>query len=127
MNNIKNGMIILEQTNTSQQAVFIDEEHLHYMRLNAMFKKRDNERAVQDKIQEDKNSVKEHHKRMWKMYTTKTFTFIGVRVMLTIATMLTMLTNLVNPIVAIPVSLYFLITTCIRFGMWFSKYINRKS
>ena len=92
-----------------------------------MFKERDKERAVKDKVQDNKNRVKEHYKMMWQRYTYKTFVFISVRMILAVAAVLTMMTNLVSPIVAIPTFLYFLGIACIRFGMWFSKYTNRKS
>lgn len=123
MNNMKNGMIILEQTDTNQQAVFIDEEHLEWLRLNAMFKKRDKERSVAER----KNRIKENHKRKWNRYTVDTFTFIGIRVMLMVAAVWAMVANLANPIVAVPVLLYSISTACIRYGVWYGKYVNRKS
>ena len=123
MTNMQNGMIILEQTDTKQQAVFIDEEHLHYLKLKAMFNKRDNEKKIVDR----NNSIVENRRKKWQHYTTKTFTFIGIRMMLVAITVLTMMANLVNPIVGIPVVLYCLVTACIRFGMWFSNWTNHNS
>lgn len=123
MSTMRNGMMILEQTDTKQQAVFIEEEQLDWLRLHAMFKKRDKERAVVER----EHHAKESRKRAWKRYTIKTFSFIGVRTALVVATVWTMVANFVHPIVGIPVALYCLITACIRFGMWFEKWINRKS
>lgn len=123
MNNMKNGMIILEQTDTNQKAVFIDEEQLDWLKLNAMFKKRDKEKKIADR----KNRIVENRRRKWQRYTVNTFTFIGVRALLMGVAAWAMATNLVNPIIAVPVSLYCLSTACVRFGVWFSKYTNRKS
>lgn len=123
MNNMRNGMIILEQTDTNQQAVFIDEEHLDWLRLNAMFKQRDKERSVVRR----KNRIKENNKRKWNRYTVDTFTFIGIRVMLMVAAVWTMVANLVNPIIAVLVLLYAVSTACIRYGVWYGKYVNHKS
>ena len=123
MNDMKNGMIILEQTDTNQRAVFIDEEQLDWLKLNAMFKKRDKEK----RIEENKNRIVENRRRKWKRYTINTFTFIGVRALLVGAAAWTMAANLVHPIVATPVLLYCLSTASIRFGVWYGKYTNRKS
>lgn len=120
---MENGMVILEQTDTNQQAVFIDEEQLNWMKLNAIFKKRDKEK----RIEENKNRIVENRRRKWKHYTINTFSFIGVRSLIMAAAVCTMASNLVHPIVAIPVALFCLSTVSIRFGVWYGRRINRKS
>ena len=123
MNNMRNGMVILEQTDTNQKTVFIDEEQLNWMKLNAIFKKQDKEK----RIEENKNRIVENRRRKWQHYTINTFTFIGVRSLIMGAAVLAMTANLVHPIIAIPVALYCLSTASIRFGVWFGKRTNRKS
>lgn len=123
MNNMKNGMIILEQTDTNQKAVFIDEEQLDWLKLNAMFKKRDKEKQIAD----SKNRIVENRKRKWQHYTIKTFTSIIIRALFMCAAAWTMATNLVHPIIATIVLLYCLSTASILFGVWYGKYTNRKS
>ncbi|MBR5604255.1 MAG: hypothetical protein IKW51_08650 [Bacteroidales bacterium] len=123
MNNIKNGMVILEQTDTKQQAVFIEEEQLDMLRLKAMFKKRDKEKAAIEK----KNYIKECRNKAWKRYTIKTFYYIGIRIMFVGASVLTVITNLVHPIIGIVVGLYCFSTACINLGIWYNKWSNRKS
>ena len=123
MNNMTNGMVILEQTDTNQKAVFIDEEQLNWMKLNAIFKKRDKEK----RIEENKNRIVENRRRKWQHYTINTFTFICVRALIMAVVLWTMVANLVHPIIAIPVALYCLTIASIRFGVWFGKRMNRKS
>lgn len=123
MNNMRNGMIILEQTDENQKAVFIDEEQLDWLKLNAMFKKRDKEKQIADR----KNHIVDNRRRKWQHYTINTFTFIGIRSLIMGATVWAMTANLINPIIAIPVALYCLSTASIRFGVWFGKRANRKS
>ena len=123
MKNMRNGMIILEQTDENQTAVFIDEEQLDWLKLNAMFKKRDKEKQIVDR----ENHIIDNRRRKWQHYTIKTFTFIGIRSLIMGAAEWAMTANLVNPIIAIPVATYCLVTASIRFGVWFGKRSNRKS
>lgn len=123
MNGMRNGMIILEQTDNQQKALFIEEEHLDWLKLNAMFKKRDKEKAAM----EHRKHIRESHKRAWKRYTINTFSYIGIRIAFIGAAVWTVVVNLVHPVIGIPVALYCLSTACINFGVWFGKWVERKS
>lgn len=123
MNGMKNGMVILEQSDNHQKAIFIEEEQLEMMRLRAMFQHRDREQRAMER----KKCEQENRRKAWKRYTVNTVSFIGIRVAVIAAVVWVMLANLVHPIVGIPVVLYCLISACINFGVWYGKFSYRKS
>lgn len=123
---MRNGMAIFKVTDTEQRAVYVDEDTLNTMEFHKMFKKRDEAIKANQKKIEREYRINEKRKRIWKKYTINTFSYIGIRVVFTIAAVWTVVANLVHPIIGIPVALYCFSTACIRFGVWFGKWADRK-
>ena len=117
----RNGMAIVEVTDTQQKAVFIDEDTLEAARLSAMLKRnRENREAERKKIEHEqyKQRIINNKKNRWKKYIINTFSYIGVSSAIIVGSVWAMIVEMMHPIIAIPVISYFLGTACIRFGMW---------
>lgn len=117
----KNGMAIFEVTDTNQKAVFIDEDTLEAVRLSAMCnrnKKRGE--AERKKIQREQRII-EKKQRKWREYTIDTFSYIGIRLTIAGCSLWAMIAGLINPVIAIPVSIYCIAVACIRFGVWYAN------
>lgn len=117
----KNGMAIFEVTDTEKRAVFIDEDTLEAARLSAMCKSNKNRNEKEQKRIQREQSIIENKNKRWRKYTINTFSSIGTRCVISICSVFSMIAGLINPFIAIPVAIYCLVVSCIKFGVWFAN------
>ena len=117
----RNGMAIVEVTDTDRRAVFIDEDTLETARLSAMIKRNRERNEAERKRVEREQRMLADQKRKWKEYTVDTFSYIGVRSAIMSGAIGAMAAGLMHPVISIAVSVYCLGTACIRFGVWYGS------
>lgn len=117
----RNGMAIVEVTDTDRRAVFIDEDTLEAARLNAMIKRNRERNAAERKRVEREHRRLEKQRKRWKEYTVDTFFSIGVRGVIMGGAIGAMVVEMMHPIISIVVSAYCLSTACIQFGVWYGS------
>lgn len=117
----RNGMAIVEVTDTQQKAVFIDEDTLETARLSAMLNRnRERNEAERKRVEREQRMLAEQ-KRKWKKYTVDTFSYIGIRSAIACGSVWAMIAGMMHPVISIPVTVYCLGTACIRFGVWYGS------
>lgn len=117
----RNGMAIVEVTDTQQKAVFIDEDTLEAARLSAMLRRNRERNEAECKKVERKQRIIDNKKKKWKEYTIDTFYYIGVRSVIICGVVFAMMAKLMHPVISIPVAAYCLVTAGIKFGVWYAK------
>lgn len=117
----RNGMAIVEVTDTDRRAVFIDEDTLETARLSAMLNRNRERNEAERKRVEREQRMLAHQKKVWKEYTVDTFSYIGVRGAICGGAVWAMIAGMMHPVISIPVSIYCLGTACIRFGVWYGS------
>ena len=117
----RNGMAIVEVTDTQQKAVFIDEDTLEAARLTAMVNRNREAKEAERKKAEREQRIIDKQRKRWEEYTFNTFYYIGVRCVLICGCVWSMLAGLMNPVISIPVMAYCLATAGIRFGVWYGS------
>lgn len=133
MNQIMNGVAVIDVSENETRGFFFDRELVDFARLNAAIrknrKKAEDEQRVADqkRIKKEKADQKAHNRLIkWRVYTVKTFGSIIGRAAVVGGAIWTMMAELVNPLVAIPVAAFFLATACLKFGAWYGRAISRK-
>ena len=117
----RNGMAIVEVTDTQQKAVFIDEDALEAARLAEMLNRNRENKEVERKKVEREQRIIDKQRKKWNEYTIDTFSYIGVRSAIIGGVVWTMIARLMHPVISIPVIVYCLVTVGIRFGVWYGR------
>ena len=132
MNDMKNGVAIIDVNENESKAIFFDREVVEFAKLSASIKKNRKKADNKRKYEERKRKKEEREKQeiqnkmiKWRVYTVKTFCSIVYYVAIISVVALTMIAKLVSPLVAIPVMAYSLGVSCLKFGTWYGRAISK--
>lgn len=132
MNDMKNGVAIIDVNETQSKAFFFDREVVEFAKLSASIKKNREKADNKRKYEERKRKKAEREKQemqskliKWRVYTVKTFCSIVYYIAIISVVALTMFAKLVSPLVAVPVMAYSLGVSCLKFGTWYGRAISK--
>ena len=110
MNDMKNGVAIIDVNENEHKAIFFDREVVEFAKLRASIKKNKKKAENKRKYEERKRKKEEREKQekqnklmKWRVYTIKTFCSIMNYIAIIGVVALTMIAELVSPLVAVPV------------------------
>lgn len=116
---MQNGLAIIEKTGSSTKCLLIDQETLELARLNALTQKRKENAAAEQRMEIKNRRKADKAEARRKAYTRKSVGRIVGGVAACYAVVWAGQTGMIDPTIAIPVSLSFLCAACVRFGAWF--------
>lgn len=118
---MKNGLAIIEKTDTETKGFYIDQDALEFSRLNARINKRI-AKAEADICEADRQYRKsEKMAARRKAYNIKTIGYILSNCAVCGAVTWAGMSGLIHPIISIPVGIFCLCVACVRFGAWFGR------
>lgn len=121
---MKNGLAIIARDEVETKAVFIDQDVIECARLNALTKKRVAKAEAELKEALRKQRKEEIAKAKRTEYTLKTVGYLLIRGGIICAAAYGLYNGMIHPLISLPVMLFCLCASCIRFGVWFGKRVR---
>lgn len=118
---MQNGLAIIEKTDNGTRGLYIDQETIELSRLNALTQKRMERAAAEQRMEIQNRRKVEKAEARRKAYTQKSILQIVGSVVACYAVVGAGQAGMIQPSMSIPVSLFFLLAACVRFGAWVAK------
>lgn len=118
---MRNGLAIIEQTETETKGFYIDQDALECARLNAKVNKRLAEASKVQKKADRKHRRAEAEKAKRKAYISSAVRTVISRTVICMALLFAGAAGMIVPEICVPVSLALLCSACLRLGMLLGK------
>ena len=121
---MEKGLAVIEVNETGTKGFYIDQDALDFARLNARTDKHRKEAEKAQKKVARNRSKAEKAKAQRKAYTLRTVRDVLICCAICWAVYWAGTAELAQPIITIPISLFFLCAACVRFGTWYGKVVK---